>query len=369
MEVAPMFLRVALEDDRAKVLKETVLNNYHYEYWYWDGVLGKECLYDMISFGMTMYFNHENPGPSDETGPNIEQRKVGREPDLEFSERSVAIVYFALRDIEPYEELVVDYGSGWFAERGMTAIGRISTLHVSMENESKELKQLHTIMKASSAKLVFGYNCETFRRVIASQKVEDDHEEPRLYQLETAFSMLQATNACFGCVTASQKFVTGETLEFVPSLLLPRSLIESTILESLTFSWDDMDDASPALIKLKQSPSVFVQHQPDVETTTPEPRMLPTHIDDSVLLVLAGGISMMARCERVKGRASFNTTLLVEEDPCNGHGYCIRATATRQIACGERIVVGVNSRIPPDEVYTELCLTGQPFRSGGVDEL
>ena len=368
VEVAPMFLRLALEDDRAKVLKESVLNNYHYEYWSWDGVLGKESQYDLISFGMTMYYNHDDPGQGDDSGPNIEQRKIGREPDLEDPERSVAIVYYALRDIKPCEELLVDYGSGWFAERGMTSICRTSVLHASMESESQELKQLHSSMKASATKIVFGYNCEAFRRVIATQK-EDDHEELLSYRLETAFSMLPATKAFFGDVTTSQEFVKGETVELVPLLLLPKSLIEWTILESLAFSWDDMDEASPALIKLNQSPSVFVQYQPDVETTSPETRMIPTQIEDSVLLVLAGGISMMARCERVKGCEAFNTTLFVEEDPCNRHGYCIRATATRQIACGERIVVGVKSRISPDAVYTELCLTGQPFCAAGDEEL
>lgn len=358
-----MFLRVALEDDRARVLKESVLNNYHYEYWSWDGILGKACCYDMISFGMTMYYNHDSPGHLEgNTGPNIEQRKVGQEPDLEFPERSVAIVYFALRDIEAGEEFLVDYGRGWFEGRGMKAIDSAST-----PDFPKVYESLHTLMKGISTKVALGYHTQAFQRVIASMN-EDDCDDVQPYRLETAFSMLPRTKACFGRVTTRQHIGKGETIDFVPALLLQKSLIESTIIHPLVFSWDDIDESSPALSELKRPFTVYVQYQPDLETTTPETRMMQISVDDSVLFVLAGGISMMARCERATGWRGFNAILHAEEDPCNRHGYCVRAVAARPIASGENVVIGVKSRISAEEVQTELCLTGQPFHSEGDDE-
>jgi len=363
-----MFLRVGLEDDRPKVLKESILNNYHYEYWYWDGILGRECMYDMISFGMTMYYNHENPGDIDrKTGPNIEQRKVGREPDVESPGRSVVIIYFALRDIEPFEELLVDYGSGWFRGRGMTVIDGASNHDVAEAYESEELKRFHDAMKAETAKVAVGHNERMFQRVLASQHATDSDDEAP-YRLETAVSILPPKMVIFGRVLTGQNIDRGETIDFVPALLMKKSLVESSILESLAFSWEDIDATSPVLKTLGGSSSVHVQFQPDLDHVTPKPQMIVLPMEESVLFVLAGNISLMARRERTYGDEAFNAILLSEEDPCNTHGYCIRVIATRPIERGEAIVIGVKLRKPSENVQTELCLTGQPFYSEEDDE-
>lgn len=357
VDVSPMFLRVALEDDRAKVLKETVLNNYHYEYWSWDGVLGREIQYDMISFGMSLYYNHRSPSESgDANGPNIEQRKVGKEPDIEATDQSTAIIYYALRDINDGDELLVDYGSGWFEERGLV---EISNLLSSASSDSKPPSV--TNMKPSLPNLISGYHQEIFRRVLALER-ETGMGDMQPYRLETALSLLPATKASFGRVLASECIDEGSTIDFAPALILQKSLVKSTILEPLAFSWDDIHKSSRLLPEQNGSAVVHVQHQPDIEGAVDGSRMVSIRVDESVLLILAGSISLMARSERQTGSyESINAMLQVELDPYNEHSYCVRAVATKRIEVMEKIVLGVHTVLAQDAIHTELCLTGQPF--------
>lgn len=381
VDIAPMFLRIDLEEHRAPVLKETILNNYHYEYFGWDGIRGKVCQYSMISFGMTLYYNHQSPPPKKTSssknrreddsitecvgGPNIEQRKVGMEPDMDFPDRSVAIVYFALRDIEAGEELLVDYGgSDWFKGRGMREIVTTTTTSPNDnpdQNLADQIKESqskqHKLMQELSGKVYGGYHQQVFRSVMDC--LDEEARACNPFRLETIVDQLPSDKSCFGSVSASKHIEKGETIEYVPALLLRKDLTESTLLEPLAFSWQDMDETSPAFATGRPI-QVNVQYQPDLDKAVTSTKVqIPT--EQSVLFALAGTISLMARASRQDG--AFNAVLHVETDPYNEDGFCVRAIACHAIVPGDRIVLGVSGWNPSltETIVEELCLTGQPF--------
>ena len=389
VDVAPMFLRVDLEELRLRVLKETVLNNYHYEYWGWDGIRGKECQYSMISFGMTLYYNHQSPPPPSHewknknhrldddnptpstkhpAGPNIEQRKVGKEPDMDFPDRAAAIIYFALRDIEPGEELLVDYGgSDWFRGRGMHEITTndddgdelAKEGATNAENEHQETQ--HKLMQELSGKIYGGYHQEAFRRIMGSLDEDFLIDNPLPFRLDTIVDRLPTDKACFGRVTARARIQQGETIEYVPVLLLRKDWVEtSRLLHPLAFSWQDVADHN--FSEGGRPSHVQVQYQPDTEHIVPSTKV-KIRIEDTVFIALVGTTSLMARAPQHE--AIHNAVLQVEPDPYNEDGFCFRVVACLDIEPKQRIVLGVNRWNPTwmEAIVQELCLTGQPFEA------
>ncbi len=372
VDVAPMFILVDLEENRAKFLKETILNNYHYEYWAWDGIQATTNQYSMISFGMTLYYNHQSPPKASDRdknrkcGPNIEQRKIGREPDMECPDRAVAIVYFALRNIEQGEELLVDYGgSTWFKDRGMQEIvmeAEERDYSCLAKDDVERQRTQHENMQQLSGKISYGYHQQSLRRVM--EYLDETFEEMQPFRLDSILLHLPKEKVCFGRVTSQCYIQTGETIEYVPALLLPKALIRSTILEPLAIFWDDFEESSPAFQIDGRPDRVFVQYQPDLDDRTPPSTQRDIRAIESVLFALAGSISMMARVCRKSLDSDYNAVLEVEDDLYNQNGYCVRAIACKPIAPGERIILGVLQQdLATDIIVQELCLRGQPFET------
>ena len=373
VDVAPMFLLLDLEDNRAKIVKETVLNNYHYEYWAWDGIQGVTNRYSMISFGMTLYYNHQSspddinskagpPSPR-RRGPNIEQRKIGREPDMECFDRGVAIIYYALRDIEEGEELLVDYGgSNWFKGRGMEEIISDNP-NETTTSQHQELENQHDFMRKLSGKVLYGYHQDAYHRVL--KYLNEEFQEVQPFQLETILPFLPTQKVCFGQVRAQSLFQPGDTIEYVPVLLLPRNLVRSTLLEPLAIDWEDMDELSRTFQNNHGRPDrVMVQYQPDLEDTATISTKIDLSTNESVFLALAGSISMMARACKADKMAQYNAKLQIEDDMYNPDGYCIRVVACQPISPGERIILGVSkAEVVTEDITQELCIRGQPFEA------
>lgn len=386
VDVTPMFLRVDLEGNRLKVLKDTALNDYHYEYWAWDGFRARSSQYSMIAFGMTLYYNHQStPSPANQTasntpvkgvGPNIEQRKIGQEPDMEFPDRAVAIVYYALRDIKRGEELLVDYGgSVWFQERGIEEIVSSNTHgdttdELLTHQESVHQQKVHDAMQQLSGKIFAGYHQQAYCWVMESVEDYSSLDSTSPYRLDTILPYLPNEKACFGSVTAMKRIERGETIEYVPALLLPSKLMHSTLLEPLVFSWDDFDALAQNSDSILPRPDwVNVQYQDDSSEYSTSSSKIRIPTEESVVFVLAGRISMMARtCDKDLGL--HNAVLHVEEDPYNQDGYCVRAVASRMIERAERITLRV-SRLEhnTEALIEELCLTGQPFEPSSTETL
>lgn len=323
VEVAPLFLRF---EDHAKVMKETIFNNYHYEYWAWNGITHQFKV--VISFGYNLYYNHA-------PNANIEFRKWGDEPDIDDLDRSAAVGYFALRDIEVGEELVCDYGDpAWFEDRSITLIEKPL---------SEQPPNLLESLENYRSKLYSGIGIAAF------QKVMDSHREPKEiipYRLESIVPYMSPMAAAYENVVAKERVDVGETLEYSPALVLSKAYIQSTLLEPFVVSWNDLD---PIGIE-----TVSIHHEIDDENfAPPTQQLLP--VEETALFPLAGSIGLLAR-----SLTNFNTRMFVEPDEYNEDSFCLRIVATKAIEIGEVVKVHL-PRPSTTSLVDELALTGQPL--------
>eukprot|EP00934_Nitzschia_sp_Nitz4_P005257 Nitzschia sp. Nitz4//scaffold7_size249615//67219//72638//NITZ4_001156-RA/size249615-snap-gene-0.251-mRNA-1//-1//CDS//3329558379//5247//frame0 len=338
VEMAPLFLRIDLEDKRVPIVKETILNNYHYEYSSFDALTATCLDYSMISLGYTLYYNHST------CYQNIAHSKVGQEPDLEYLDNSAAVVYYALRDIREGEELLSNYGGPkWFSERGM----------IEVDNPPNP-ELLPPVSVRVESKSYCGYPADVFRRLSRTQERLTSYypEEIDKLDLTSCLPYLCPHPTGYGHVIAKQDIAKGETVEYCPVLLIPRQLVDQySLVQSLGFCSDDIEDSAGSFPS-----TVPLEHHFDVEGFKP-PVCVLTPTNQVVWFPLAGNIGLYRRSP--KG----NTKLVAEQDPYHTNSYCLRVVATQWISIGDELVLGgMNpcSDEAQDAMYEELALTGQP---------
>lgn len=322
VEVAPLFLRF---EDHSKVMKETIFQNYHYEYWSWTGVTHEFS--NVISFGYNLYYNHA-------PAPNIHFCKFGYEPDMEQSDRAAAVGYYAIRDIEVGEELVCDYGgSEWFQSRGITLIEKPL---------SEQPPNLFESLKKYRSKLHSGIGMTNF------QKVMGCHQEPTEltpYRMESIMPFMSPMAASYYNVVAKERADVGETLEFAPALVLSKEYSQNTLLVPFAIAWHDLEPIGIDNIRIQ----VDDEHEASTQVLLP--------VEETCLFPLAGSMGLLTRCLK-----SSNARMHVEPDACNENSFCLRVVATKAIETGELVTVHL-PRPPMSTLIKELALTGQPLAS------
>jgi hypothetical protein len=328
VEIAPLFLR--FEEERPKALKETLLNNYHYEHWSWEGHVYK--LQTMISFGYTLYYNHS-------ANDNVEQRTWGKEPDISDPDHVAAVGFFASSDIKVGEELLSDYGDLWFPARGLTVIESLS------QSQSKDDQPAHLLecQENYRSKVYSGYGRAKFQKVIDSHEDTLDMTVP--YRMETILPYLPPACAGYGNVIARERVEEGVTLEFAPVMVLSKHAIRGTLLETLGISWKDLEPSGFEF--------VTIQRQHDGPGCVTIKEQIP--IGDSVLFPLGGSIALVSR-----SLIHHNARVEVEPDDYNESSFCLRIVATKLIEVGEVVVLHLPQPATAPMVV-ELALTGQPL--------
>jgi hypothetical protein len=325
VELAPMFLRF---EERAPFLKETILSNYHYEYWAWTG--GRTVLQTSLSFGYTLYYNHS-------PNANIQYQEWGNEPQVTDIHRAAVVGYFAVRDIEEGEELVNDYcGLEWFEQQGLTMI--------DLPMSAQQLQNPFDLEEKYRSKLFSGLGMDIY------QKVLDCHAGPMdigLYYMESIVPYLPRKSAGYGNVTAKERVDAGETLVYAPALVISKEYVQtSTVLDAIVIQWNCLE---PVGIK-----TVSVQYQPDsLGFEAPTQRQIP--LEETVLFPLAGNIALLSR-----NLTNFNARIEVEPDEYNKDSFCLRVVATKSIEVGQVVTVKLPSPCT-ESLVEELALTGQPM--------
>lgn len=367
VEIAPLFVRLGLEEDAIPVAKQTMLDDYHYEFPFYNDILGKSEIYSMLSFGRTLYYNHS----SQQT--NIKQKQVGAEPTIEDPDGLVAIVYIALCDIKKGEELLVDYGgSEWFSQRGITEI---------KSGEKKNTTEDPSFFLEAKCRVYGGWDESSFLRLVdVMRKVEmierdkDIHRAPLSQAIsveEGRMPILPPQFAGLGRVRALEKIPVGGTIDYEPVILLPKNFVQETILESVVVLWQDLSTHGDISSAANGKPlndadfrlGVSVLLETDAENSTSENstaiQKKSMQILETVLLPLAGSICLMKR-----NPALSNASVKVENDPCNPGAFCVRIVATEVIERGVTVVIDLPEPKGIEKLVEEIMLSGQPLYDG-----
>lgn len=354
VELAPLLLRFS--EENSEVLRSTILNNYYYQYWAWNGVHSESQF--VVSFGYMLYFNHSSR-------PNIKYQQFGREPDIDNPGHAVALGYYALCDIPAHVELLCDYGGPeWFQERGMMLIDEESDPLSFCTNVNRmspgEYKRIPEADHILTSKLYSGYDDKAIEKVTESHV--DGECEVLPYNMDSMHSnapsrISQLECSGFGSVRCTQDVKEGETLEVVPALVLPKSNIEGSLLETIATHWEDLEVSHNRLSSDNSIKVVLSDEVNDLERIAwVRPRSKMASLQDTVFLALAGNLSLLWR-----SLSDHNSYLVVESDKCNESGFLLRLVASRPIRLGERVVVKLPafSSISMEMIVEELALTGQ----------
>lgn len=360
IEIAPLFLRFS--EQEVDVLQRTALNDYHYEYWAWNGVTASHERQFQISFGYMLYFNHSS------ARANISYQHFGREPDLDHPEQSVGLGYYALRDIRKDEELLTDYGGAqWFRARGMDLVEDDDTEEVdSKRNElerptSNELEGI--VQAARSSKLYCVFDIKTRQRILKCHKEVREFPpyelEPFCESVSSYTSSLPTLSTGFGSVICQHEARAGDILELAPALILPKTLTRNTLLESMVVEWKDLLQAEKRKDRTIQVMVVSEADEKGASPTKTKSELVDTKMDDTVLLPLAGSLSLIAR-----DLMDFNAEFQVEDDPYSTGSFLLRAVSTRTISVGEVVVAKLPRHLRLSSLVEELALTGQNLVPG-----
>jgi SET domain len=359
IELAPLLLR--FPEEEPEVLKGTILNNYHYEYWAWNGVTTESQF--VLSFGYMLYFNHSSQ-------PNIKYQQFGKEPDIDNPGNAVGLGYYALCDVPAHVELLCDYGGpGWFQDRGVTLVDvpkdqplttrSLKKHHLDSTNESVRMDRSDTDLILSS-NVYSGYNSRTVQKVAECHS--DAECDPFPYNLDSMKSCLfsiedQSLQSGFGSVICREDVEEGATLEVVPVLVLFKSAVMGTLLETIVMDWKDLEYSHSVVPG--NVVKVTISEDAENDQNTPPVRCSTkiAGMDETVLLALAGNLSLLWR-----SMTEFNSRLVVDQDEYNDSGFLLRLVATSQIRTGEIVVVKMPSFSPAsiERMVEELALTGQP---------
>jgi hypothetical protein len=347
VEVAPMLLRFPVN---SRLLKQTMLDNYHYEYWTWDGTTHIECT--NLSFGFSLLYNHA-------PNHNIKYYKFGDEPDIDDPGRSVAMGYYAMRDIQRGEELVCSYGDEtWFRQRGMEMIDLNNGDKDNEEQQDKIAQRLQTDwLGPYECKLHSGYSMRRVRTICEHTSMFEGYDDSKAYDLESYLPQLASFDAGYQRVTVKQRAEPGDILQIAPVLVLPKYLVKDSLLEPLSLYWNEMN-----MIPLG------VTHLPVLDINEMGYRIpKPTPVEDTVLGLLAGSVGMIAR-----STADYNCRLEVHKDSYNSDSFIVHVVATHTIEVGEIVKVNLKETASQEirnALIEELVLTGQPVPPNESEDL
>ena len=351
VELAPLLLRFHEDDPSTeKVLKDTVLNNYHYEY-------GPSHF--VLSFGHMLYFNHSS------ACPNIKYCQLGSQPDVDSLDDAVGLGYYALCNIDAHVELLCDYGgSEWFRDRGLDLVEDTNDETSGALVDSNSPQVISSRIDNDTvlcSKLYGGYTEKCIHRVVDCHTVDFECSPYNLKSLYSMGNFFMAEDPTgFGNVVCRQDVNEGETLEVAPVLLLPKTSVEGSILETIVINWEDLE-CSKEIAGLDVTSVMTCQEDKD-DRSIAKVSLSSKHVklEETVMLALAGNLSLMAR-----EPTNYNARFVVEQDPFNSYGFVLRLFATKSIRQGERITVKLPSlsRASRERFAEELALTGQPITS------
>ena len=382
VEFAPMLLR--FPEDQPAILKDTILNNYHYEHWAWNGVAYVSQF--VLSFGYMLYFNHSSK-------PNISYQQFGREPDLDEPDNSVGLGYYAVCDIPAHTELFCDYGgSEWFKDRGLELVDadeptvdhhildhRVTVIHGTSPLLVKPSLKTTELTRPNPDKILYsklygGYNKKAFERVRNSHDEEFDLPPynldswmPNLFSLDEVNEKGINTSECtgFGNVVCIENIDIGDTLEVVPVLVLSKSIVKGTIAEPLVLEWKDLESLPDRDLGDDVRSVLFPEIVKENLVSKVKFSKRDLARDETVIFGLAGSLSLIDR-----SMDEYNACCFVERDPCNDGGFLVRVTATKSIVSGEKVVVKLPafSQKNLEKIIEELALSGQPVTMDASSE-
>jgi hypothetical protein len=350
VEMAPMLLRFPIN---SRLLKQTVLDNYHYEYWIWDGKTHIQCT--NLSFGFSLLYNHA-------PNHNIKYYKFGDEPDIENPGRSVGMGYYAMRDIKKGEELVCSYGDEtWFRQRGMEMIdlsnGGDNDNDIEERQDEMAQRMQAGWLDQYESKLHSGYSLRRVRGICEHTSMFEGYNDAKAYDLETYLPHLPSFDAGYQRVTVKQRAEPGDILQIAPVLVMSKYLVKDSLLEPLSLYWNEMN-----MIPLG------VTHLPVLDINEMGYRIhKPTPVEDTVLGLLAGSVGLIAR-----STTDFNCRLEVDKDVYNSGSFIVRVVATHTIEVGEIVKVNLKETASQEirnALVEELIMTGQPVPPNESEEL
>ena len=337
VEMAPMLLRFPIN---SRLLKQTVLDNYHYEYWAWDGNKHTECT--NLSFGFSLLYNHA-------PNHNIKYYKFGDEPDVQEPGRSVGMGYYAMRDIQKGEELVCSYGDEtWFRQRGMEMIDLSHENNQQAEQDKIAQRLQAGWLDAYECKLHSGYSLRRVRKICKHTSMFEEYENIKAYDLESSLPQLSSFDAGYQRVTVKQRAIPGDILQIAPVLVLDKYLVKDSLLEPLSLYWNELNMVPLGLTDL---PVLAIN---ELGYRIPK----PTPVENTVLGLLAGSVGLIAR-----STTDYNCRLEVDKDFYNSDSFIVRVVATHTIEVGEIVKVNLREMASQEirnALIEELVLTGQP---------
>ena len=411
IEVAPLFLRFGEED---RVLKETILDHYHYEYWKWNGY-GHDAN-TVLSFGYSLFYNHGDK-------PNIKYAKWGEEPTIEDPSSSVCVGYYAKRNIKIGEELLCTYGGeSWFTQRGMIMVdptskdGRRNESEIKKKNdkENGSKKNKKTLVPSSqilnddsesstsyseeedddadaddpqhhgqsssstttpkcaiplddeewkelyTSKIYTGHGKKKFKEVMKSiteAKSERKYNVKPYYKTRVAPFNAGYRNARAKVSIAKE----GITMEIVPALIISKKIVRKTLLEPIVLQWKDIEPSSfdPSFHSLETLRVLYKR-----ESTCWLPQYEDKGIENTCIVPLAGSLALMERTTSDDPN-DYNCRLEdIKLDEFNENAFCVRIVSTRPIKVGEQLILKMSnisaSKKRHNLIWMELLETGQP---------
>jgi hypothetical protein len=347
VEVAPMW--VGFESHEA-VLGETIFEDYHIERWEWDGSDHQSKA--AYTLGPSHMFNS---GPEEQQNVQLEQ--FGDEDYVGFG-------LSATRDIAVGEELLGNYGSEWFTKRGMYPVLVDDTENDTTMKAATPLLIDDEWRDLYTSKIYTGCGRQNCPALTTTDRFDmDSFIETRLSPLEAGYRNARAK------VSIDE---AGTLLEIAPAHVMDKETILNTLLEPLVVFWNDIEPSSLMLQAENDNfPETVQVLYKDSETDWSRQYMELKRVEESVLLPLGGGLSMLERTTS-EDPDDYNCRLEgITPDRWNDHAFTIRVVSTKPIAVGERLVLkmaGISSSPETRHaLWQQLVATDQPDTPADVN--
>jgi hypothetical protein len=319
VELAPLWVGFERMDP---LMRQTLLDNYHAERWEWDGTMHHSKT--VLIFGPNHFFNHGN---DDEQ--NVKLLQMG-------DDETVAYGHYALRDIAMGEELLANYGTEWFAQRGLHQVAAEGNDPLDQSSPTKstpwidddEWKELYT------SKIYAGHGRENCPGLSSSQNRDYNMKayiRNRMAPWESGYRSARAK------VPITE---AGTLLEILPALIMAKHMVLDTLLEPIVLFWNDLEPSSFVNPEALPKTVPVLTHVPSVSGWSRENIEL-NRVEETVLLPLAGYLSVLERTKS-DDPEDYNCRLEgITPDRWNENAFTIRIVATKPIEVGERLILNL----------------------------